>query len=112
MSVGQSPDWTSLWVVAGPQSNMIFSPSMSATYAEPKRVGVGVGVPAPRMWREVGSLELDMGVFSIYVSPWIACQMSSPLKTNVMLRKMFSPPVCLCHLVIVLAEMRLVTTTW
>ena len=61
MSVGQRPDWTSLWVAAGPQSNMIFSPSTSATYAEPKRVGVGVGVPAPRMWREVGSLELGMG---------------------------------------------------
>ena len=59
--VGQSPDWTSLWVVAGPQSNMIFSPSMSATYAEPKRVGVGVGVPAPRMWREVG-VDLGLGI--------------------------------------------------
>ena len=45
--MGHSPALTSLWVAAGPQSNMIFSPSTSRTNAEPNRVGVGVGVPAP-----------------------------------------------------------------
>ena len=51
MRVGQSPALTNLWVVAGPQSNIRNSPSTSRTEEEPKRKGVGWGVPAPRMWR-------------------------------------------------------------
>ena len=50
---------------AGPQSNMIFSPSTSATYAEPKRVGVGVGVPAPRIVEGCG--EFGVGHGAIWV---------------------------------------------
>ena len=49
MLVGHRPALTSLWVAAGPQSIIIWVLSSWATKAEPNLVGVGVGVPAPRM---------------------------------------------------------------
>jgi len=48
MSVGQSPALTSLCVAAGPQSIINCWSPTSMAKDEPNRVGVGVGVPAPR----------------------------------------------------------------
>ena len=48
MSTGLSPAFDSLCVVAGPQSNMMWSPPTFTTYEEPNRSGDGTGVPAPK----------------------------------------------------------------
>ena len=40
---------TSLWVAAGPQSNITKSSPTRTRWELPNRVGVGVGVPAPRV---------------------------------------------------------------
>src|SRR6266498_5822038 len=57
------PALTSFHVAAGPQSNMRYSPPISTAYADPQRCGVGVGVPAPRMWTRAMELLATRSLF-------------------------------------------------
>lgn len=71
MSVGHRPALTSLWVAAGPQSTMSCSSPIWRAKAVPKRVGVGVGVPAPRTWMVVGLVVMVLVL--LYLSAGVIC---------------------------------------